>query len=105
HTLGHAIENMYELSHGEAISIGMTYATLMSQQLLLLKSAESIIQLLQRYGLPTVASFDAEEAFKVMLKDKKRAADTIQYILLGKIGKGVVQPIGIEQLKAIFKQF
>jgi 3-dehydroquinate synthetase len=26
HTLGHAIENMYELSHGQAISIGMTYA-------------------------------------------------------------------------------
>ena len=40
-----------------------------------------------------------------MLKDKKRAEDAIQYILLGKIGKGVVQPIPIEQLKAIFKQF
>lgn len=105
HTLGHAIENMYELSHGEAISIGMTYATLMSQQLLFFNSAESVIQLLQRYGLPTVASFDADKAFKVMLKDKKRAADKIQYILLGKIGKGVVQPIQIEALKAIFKQF
>ncbi len=105
HTLGHAIENMYELSHGEAISIGMTYATLMSQQLLLLKSGEDIIKLLKRYGLPTVAGFDADKAFKIMLKDKKRAEDAIQYILLGKIGKGVVQPIPIEQLKAIFKQF
>jgi 3-dehydroquinate synthase len=33
HTLGHAIENMYELSHGQAISIGMTYAALMSAQI------------------------------------------------------------------------
>ncbi|BDQ11768.1 3-dehydroquinate synthase [Sediminibacterium sp. TEGAF015] len=105
HTLGHAIENMYELSHGEAISIGMTYATLMSQQLMLLRSGEEIIQLLHRYGLPTVASFDAEKAFKVLLKDKKRADDTIQYILLKKVGKGIVQPLRIEQLKAIFKQF
>jgi len=24
HTLAHAIENMYELSHGQAVSIGMT---------------------------------------------------------------------------------
>jgi len=105
HTLGHAIENMYELSHGEAISIGMTYATLMSQHLLMLKSGEEIIHLLQRYGLPTVASFDAGKAFKIMLKDKKRADDVVQYILISKIGKGVVQPIHIEQLKTIFKQF
>lgn len=105
HTLGHAIENMYELSHGEAISIGMTYATLMSQQLLMLRSGEEIIQLLHRYGLPTVASFDADKAFKILLKDKKRADDTVQYILLSKIGKGVVQPICIENLKTIFKQF
>lgn len=105
HTLGHAIENMYELSHGEAISIGMTYATLMSQHLLMLKSGEEIIRLLQRYGLPTVASFDADKAFKIMLKDKKRADDVVQYILIRKIGKGVVQPIHIEQLKTIFKQF
>ena len=27
HTLGHALETQYELSHGEAISIGMTYAS------------------------------------------------------------------------------
>ena len=26
HTLGHALENQYELSHGQAIAIGMTYA-------------------------------------------------------------------------------
>jgi 3-dehydroquinate synthetase len=33
HTLGHALENQYELSHGQAISIGMTYACHISQQL------------------------------------------------------------------------
>lgn len=105
HTLGHAIENMYELSHGEAISIGMTYATIMSQQLVSLTAGESIIQLLQRYGLPTVVSFDADKAFKILLKDKKRSDDTIQYILIGKIGKGIIKPIRIEELKSIFKHF
>ena len=26
HTLGHALENQYELMHGQAVSIGMAYA-------------------------------------------------------------------------------
>ncbi|HWJ25503.1 MAG TPA: 3-dehydroquinate synthase family protein, partial [Flavisolibacter sp.] len=32
HTLGHALETQYELSHVEAISIGMTYASYLSQK-------------------------------------------------------------------------
>ena len=105
HTLGHAIENMYQLSHGEAISIGMTYAALMSQQLKFYKEAERVIQLLHQYGLPTVADFDAKKAFRVLLKDKKRQDDSINYILLQKTGKGVVQPLLLVQLQEIFKQF
>lgn len=105
HTLGHAIENMYQLSHGEAISIGMTYAALMSQQLKFYKEADRVIQLLHHYGLPTVANFDAKKAFSVLLKDKKRQDDSINYILLQKTGKAVVQPLLLVQLQEIFKQF
>ncbi|MDP3392816.1 3-dehydroquinate synthase [Sediminibacterium sp.] len=105
HTLGHAIENMYQLSHGEAISIGMTYASLMSQQLKFYKEADRVIQLLHSYGLPTVADFDAKKAFGVLLKDKKRQDDSINYILLQKTGKGVIQPLLLVQLQEIFKQF
>jgi 3-dehydroquinate synthase len=105
HTLGHAIENMYQLSHGEAISIGMTYAALMSQQLKFYKEAERVINLLHHYGLPTVADFDAKKAFNILLKDKKRQADSINYILLQKTGKAVVQPLLLVQLQEIFKQF
>ena len=105
HTLGHAIENMYQLSHGEAISIGMTYAALMSQQLKFYKEAERVINLLHHYGLPTVAEFDAKKAFNILLKDKKRQADSINYILLQKTGKAVVQPLLLVQLQEIFKQF
>jgi 3-dehydroquinate synthase len=105
HTLGHAIENMYQLSHGEAISIGMTYAALMSQQLKSYKEAERVINLLHHYGLPTVADFDAKKAFNILLKDKKRQADSINYILLQKTGKAVVQPLLLVQLQEIFKQF
>ena len=105
HTLGHAIENMYELSHGEAISIGMTYASLMSMELKFFKNAEAVVALLNKYGLPTIAKFDAKKAFKILLKDKKKENISINYILLEKIGKAVVQPLLLVQLQDIFKKF
>jgi 3-dehydroquinate synthase len=101
HTLGHAIENMYELSHGQAISIGMAYAAIMSQQLKHFKEADAVISLLNKYGLPTHAKFDAKKAFKVLMKDKKKDNVSINYILLEKIGKGVIQPLLLVQLQQI----
>lgn len=105
HTLGHAIENMYELSHGQAISIGMTYAAIMSQQLKNFSQPKEVIALLKKYGLPTFAEFDTKKAFKILLKDKKKDNISINYILLEKIGKGVIQPLLLVQVQDIFKQF
>ena len=105
HTLGHAIENMYELSHGQAISIGMTYAAVISQQLKGFTEAEEIVNLLEKYGLPTFAKFDTKKAFKILLMDKKKDNVSINYILLEKVGKGVIQPLLFVQLQEIFKQF
>lgn len=105
HTLGHAIENMYELSHGQAISIGMTYAAMMSAQIKGFTGAESLIALLAKYGLPTFANFDKKKAFKTLQMDKKKNAQGINYILLQKIGKGVIQPLSFLELETILKQF
>lgn len=104
HTLGHAIENMYELSHGQAISIGMTYAAVISQQLKGYTGTKELVGLLSKYGLPTFAKFDTKKAFKVLLKDKKKDNVSINYILLTKTGKGVVQPLLLVQLQDILKQ-
>lgn len=105
HTLGHAIENMYELSHGQAISIGMTYAAVISQQLKGYTGTKELVSLLSKYGLPTFAKFDTKKAFKVLLKDKKKDNVSINYILLTKTGKGVIQPLLLVQLQDILKQF
>ncbi|MEO8173099.1 MAG: 3-dehydroquinate synthase [Sediminibacterium sp.] len=104
HTLGHAIENMYELSHGQAISIGMTYAAIMSQHLKRFKGAEEVVSLLERYGLPTFAEFDTQKAFKILMMDKKKDNVSINYILLEKIGKGTIQPLLLVQLQKIFNR-
>ncbi|MDB5197519.1 MAG: 3-dehydroquinate synthase [Flaviaesturariibacter sp.] len=98
HTLGHALENQYELSHGEAISIGMAYAAKLSQELLHFRHASKVSNLLAQYGLPITALFDKEKAINVLKMDKKKEADTIHFILLERIGRAVIKPISISQL-------
>lgn len=99
HTLGHALENQYELSHGQAISIGMTYASEISQQLLGFKQTDNVVKVLEKYALPTYAAFDNQKVFAILKMDKKRANKEINYILLEKIGKGIVLPIPITDLE------
>jgi 3-dehydroquinate synthase len=104
HTLGHALENQYELSHGQAISIGMTYAAKVSEQLVRFKQAEQLIEILEQYGLPTYASFSNKKVFDVMRIDKKKEQKLINYILIEKIGKGIIKPLPINQLEQILAE-
>jgi 3-dehydroquinate synthase len=98
HTLGHALENQYELSHGEAISIGMAYASMLSQEMKGFKQAGRVVQVLENFGLPTLAEFDKDKVINVLKMDKKKVKDSINFILLEKIGKAVIQKISIDQL-------
>ena len=98
HTLGHALENQYELSHGEAISIGMTYASLLSQKLSGFKNPDRVIGLLDKYELPTFAQFDKDKVISVLKMDKKKLKDGINFILLEKIGKAIIRQISIDKI-------
>lgn len=101
HTLGHALENQYEILHGQAVSIGMTYACHISSQLCGFKHTDQVTQLLSRYGLPTYAAFDHARAFEVLKMDKKRERTALNYVLLDRIGKATVKPVGLAQLEKI----
>lgn len=103
HTLGHALENQYELSHGQAVAIGMAYASVISQELLGFKEPNRVTRLLLKYDLPTFAEFDKKKVFSVLKMDKKRERDTINYVLLEKIGKGIVKPIPLARLEEIIE--
>lgn len=101
HTLGHALENQYELSHGQAIAVGMTYACRFSEELLGFRRSEDVIGLLDQYGLPAYLSFDHKKVMKVLKMDKKREQNLISYILLERIGKGVIRQIPVDQVSAM----
>lgn len=104
HTLGHALENQYELSHGQAISIGMTYASHISQQLTGFRDTEKVVNVLEKYGLPTYAKFDRKKVFDVLKMDKKRVRSEMNYVLLEKIGKGIIKSIPVNELETIINQ-
>lgn len=103
HTLGHAIENLYALPHGHAVAIGMVAACMISEEFTGFEGTERVIGVLKKYGLPTLAAFDPKEVINVLRMDKKRVKDSMNYILLNKIGQGVVKAIPIVQLEKLLQ--
>lgn len=103
HTLGHAIENLYELSHGQAISIGMAAACMISEEFTPFEETDRVIAVLKRYGLPTLAEFDTKEVMNILKMDKKKVRDSMNYVLLNKIGQGVVKTIPIVELEKLLQ--
>lgn len=104
HTLGHALENEYQLMHGQAVAIGMVYAGIISQQLLQFEQLSELLEVIEQYQLPTNGAFDLSRAMEVLKMDKKRERTNINYILLQQIGKGVIQSLPLAQVETIIQQ-
>lgn len=106
HTTGHAIENVYGISHGNAISIGMAIACKFSEEMngFWSEDKDKVISLLKKYGLPVQMDLDKEKIWEAMIKDKKRDKDTMHFILLNKIGEGAMRPISLVQLHSMIKK-
>lgn len=106
HTIGHAIENLHELPHGHAVSIGMVAACNLSEQInnLHFTDAGRVVKLLAKYHLPVDIETDHEKVFEVLKMDKKRKDEGIQFILLKKIGKAEIVYISLAELEKHFKE-
>lgn len=103
HTIGHAIENNSDLTHGEAVSVGIVLASLLSQKILNLSNTDinKILQLLKDFDLPTSHTIDAQIVNNFLAMDKKKNKDKIDFILLERIGKSTIKSIDISFLNAI----
>jgi 3-dehydroquinate synthase len=103
HTLGHAVEKVHGLRHGEAVSIGMTAAARLSVKkgLLALDEAARLEALLRAFGLPVSIDLDRDLVCDALKKDKKRAGDAILFVLLDNIGSARVVPIGIDEIEGV----
>ena len=85
HTLGHAIEawEHFELRHGEAVALGMTFAALLSRRLLGLgdEAVATHRVLLTQLGLPTTYQRAPwEELRALMARDKKTRGEQLRFV-------------------------
>lgn len=90
HTIGHAIEQAgnYELSHGEAISIGMHQINLFSKS----PETKRIESLLKLYNLPTKipTNLSRRKIAKIMKTDKKKSKGKLRFVTVKKIGSAAI---------------
>ena len=108
HTLGHAYEaaTRYRVTHGEAVSIGMVFATALADVLDLAPTAlrERLEALLAAAGLPTRATLP-QATWTFLRRDKKAKEGKIRWILprtIGRFSEVVdVSPQALRQASAI----
>lgn len=100
HTIGHAIESLTGLTHGEAISIGMLMETRISEQLSGLPAADlkRIEALLQKFRLPLQASCSGSAILEQIMRDKKRRQEIIKIPLLRGIGHARLENLALHEL-------
>ncbi|HEY5462583.1 MAG TPA: 3-dehydroquinate synthase [Hanamia sp.] len=104
HTIGHAIENTAKLPHGSAVSIGMVAACIISEKINGFSNTETekVKKLLLKYKLPIAFDFDKGKTWNILLHDKKKSGDNMNFVVLDEIGKASIKKIALPDLHNIF---
>lgn len=88
HTIGHAVEVLMGISHGEAVAIGMVAAGRVSAELAGFADEQRQRELISALGLPTSApGLDKTAARRLIGLDKKRDLQGLRMVLLAAIGE------------------
>ncbi|MEE1127983.1 MAG: 3-dehydroquinate synthase, partial [Acutalibacteraceae bacterium] len=67
-------------------------------------TADRIIGLLEKYGMPTETMHNEKDIVAVAMSDKKRRSNTINTVLLKKIGDSFIYPIECEKFEDFLKR-
>ncbi|MGD2271210.1 MAG: 3-dehydroquinate synthase [Desulfobacterales bacterium] len=105
HTFGHAIEKATGAPHGEAVGVGMMVACALSVKkgYLAIEDAERLEELLRNMRLSTTLRIDTDKVMDALGKDKKRKGEKVSFVLLGGIGKAIIEDISLRELAAAAK--
>lgn len=103
HTIGHGVESgsNFTISHGCAVAIGTAIAAraaaaygICSQE-----TAQTIVNTLASFGLPTHTDFTSQALMDAALSDKKRSGGAIRLIVPERIGQCAIHTAPIEEVK------
>lgn len=102
HTIGHAIEQLsaYEISHGQAVAIGMAMDTrsAVKQGVCDPAALEILLKLLEKCRLPSQVAFEPTALHEASLSDKKRSGGTITNVVPYELGKCRLETIDVKDL-------
>ena len=107
HTLGHALERLgefSEVSHGEAISVGMVFAALVAERRGMCSEglAARTVRLLRSLGLETDGPLPPVEAILAAFRMDKKYRAGVRFVLLEDVGRPVVVPdVSTEQVRGV----
>ena len=106
HTVGHAIETVTGLHHGEAVGLGLVAAARVSAAVLGTRREleTEIVAALNRTGLP--ADLDpvlTDEVLDRIRVDKKRIADKVRFIAMREVGLCDPVEIAVTELRRILR--
>ena len=109
HTFAHAVEtlaqrNGYEISHGEAVAMGLVLAARLSDRVFhgdmdspTTLEAE-VRENLSDCGLNPDCPFEVEEMADIMVNDKKAEAGKVHFVLMREIGDVTVYDLAVEEV-------
>lgn len=107
HTIGHSIEKCsnYAISHGNAVATGLAIIARASVAMKQCdrSTSQDIENALKIFHLPYKTDFPADVLCSAALADKKRSADIINLIIPKQIGKCIIKPTHITELKDIIE--
>lgn len=107
HTLGHGIEkeSKYTISHGQAVAIGIALITRAACTMgnCSANTRDEILNILNKFSLPTTTSFHPAALYECALSDKKRTGDTVNLIIPKDIGSCEILPTPVTQLYRIIE--
>jgi 3-dehydroquinate synthase len=107
HTIGHGIEakSQFRISHGKAVAIGMAIMARAAAKggICTEETKDSILSVLQRFGLPTETEYSAEDLYTYTLSDKKRSGSCVNLIIPTAIGDCRILPTPVNELKSLIE--
>ena len=107
HTIGHGVEakSHFAVSHGKAVATGMAIVSRAAVKNGTCddETRDKVLNVLQKFGLPTDTEYTAEDLYACALSDKKRAGGTVNLIVPRAIGDCAIVPTKVEHLKSFIE--
>lgn len=97
HTIGHGIESVTGLLHGECVALGMI--PLCTENV-----RARLLPVLEKMGLPTAVRADPEAVYAAMLHDKKAAHGEITVVRVENPGSCIMERVQPETLRDAIRQ-